>query len=119
MGFALTCVVLSFVLLAAHFSRHDLSLLAPLCLAIPLLLLVRREWVPGLLQLLLIVGALEWLRTTLFLAAQRLDTGQPWLRMALILAVVVLFTLGSAMLLRTAAVRHHYGPELDRESTKQ
>ena len=40
MGFALTCVVLSFVLLAAHFSRHDLSLLAPLCLAIPLLLLV-------------------------------------------------------------------------------
>ena len=110
-GLALTTAVVSFILLAAHFSRHDLALLAPLFLFIPLLLLVRRRWVPGLLQILLIVGALEWLRTALFLAAQRMDTGEPWLRMALILVVVVLFTFGSAMLLRTAGVRRLYGPD--------
>jgi len=112
-GLAYTCVVVSFLLLAAHFSRHDLSLLAPLCLAIPLLLLVRRSWVPGLLQLLLLVGVLEWLRTVLFLAAQRMDTGDPWLRMGLILAAVALFTFASAMLLRTEAVRSRYSADLE------
>ena len=104
-------VFVSFLLLAAHFSRNGAPLLAVLCLALPLLLLVRRRWVPRLLQLLLFVGALEWLRAALALAARRLDAGEPWIRMGVILATVALFTFASAMLLRTTRLRRRYGLE--------
>ncbi len=110
-GLMLTPVVLSFVLLAAHFSRHDVPLLTLLCLLIPFLLLLKRPWVPRLFQLLLAIGALEWIRTAVVLARARIDAGEPWIRMALILAGVALVTTGSAVLLQSSRLRHLYGPE--------
>ncbi len=85
MWIRLTPVVLSFVLLAAHFSRHDVPVFPLLCLAMPLVLLVKKSWVPRLLQLLLALGALEWLRTAVVLSARRMDAGEAWVRMAVIL----------------------------------
>jgi hypothetical protein len=108
-GLLLSPVVLSLVVLAAHFSRHDVPALPWLCLAAPLLLFVRRPWVPRVLQLVLVAGALEWIRTTIALASQRMDTGEPWLRMVLILIVVTLVTAGSAALIETEHVRRRYG----------
>lgn len=107
-GFALTSVILSFVLLAAHFSRHDIAVLMVLSLAVPFLLLVKRPWVPRLLQVLLVIGALEWLRTAVVLAARRVDAGEPWLRMVLILAAVALVTIGAAALLQSTRVRRRF-----------
>jgi GAF domain-containing protein len=109
--FILTLVVLSFVLLAAHFSRHDVPVLTILCLLVPFLLLLKRPWVPRLLQLLLAIGALEWIRTAAVLGRQRVNAGEPWLRMALILAAVAVVTAGSAILLQTSSVQQRYGPE--------
>ena len=111
-GLILTPVVLSFVLLAAHFSRNDVPSLVLLCLLIPFILLLKRSWVPRLLQLLLGLGAVEWIRTAVVLAGRRIDAGEPWLRMALILAAVALVTAGSAFLLQTARVRRRYGTVL-------
>jgi len=79
-GLLLTPTVLTLVVLAAHFSRHDVPLLPWVCLALPLVLLVRRSWVPRLFQIVLIVGALEWLRTTAVLVSERMDAGDPWPR---------------------------------------
>ena len=107
-GLLLTPSVLSLIVLAAHFSRHDLPLLPWVCLALPLVLLVRRPWVPRSLQLVLIVGAIEWLRTTVVLMGQRMDAGQPWLRMAIILVVVALVAVGSALLLGTGRIKRRY-----------
>jgi hypothetical protein len=107
-GFALTSVILSFVLLAAHFSRHEIPILMVLSLLAPLLLFVKRPWVPRLLQLLLVLGALEWLRTAAVLAARRIDAGEPWLRMVLILAAVALVTSGAAALLQPTRVRGRF-----------
>lgn len=109
-GLALTSVVLSFVLLAAHFSRHDVPIGMALCLLAPLLLFAKRPWVPRLLQLLLVLGALEWVRTAAVLAARRLDSGEPWLRMVLILAAVALVTAGSAAFLQSTRLRHRFEP---------
>jgi hypothetical protein len=108
MALRLTPVLLSFVLLAAHFSRHAVPFVPYLCLAIPLLLLVRKTWVPRLLQVLLAVGALEWLRTAFVLAGRRVDAGEPWIRMAVILGVVALLTAGSVALLQSDRVRQRY-----------
>jgi hypothetical protein len=108
-GFALTAVILSFVLLAAHFSRHEIPFLMALSLLAPILLFVKRPWVPRLLQLLLVVGALEWVRTAAVLAARRIDVGAPWLRMVVILGAVALVTIGAAALLQSTRVRHWFG----------
>ncbi|KPK09522.1 MAG: hypothetical protein AMS20_00350 [Gemmatimonas sp. SG8_28] len=111
-GFALTSVILSCVLLAAHFSRHEIPVLVALSLLAPFLLFAKRPWVPRLLQLLLVLGALEWVRTAAVLAARRIDAGEPWLRMVLILAAVALLTSGAAALLQPTRVRSRF--EVDR-----
>lgn len=109
-GLLLAPIILSMVVLAAHFSRHDVPTLAWLCLALPLLLFVRRRWVARVLQLVLVGGALEWIRTTVALTTQRIDAGEPWLRMAIILGAVMIVTGGSALLFETGRLRRRFAP---------
>jgi hypothetical protein len=98
-------VILSCILLAAHFSRAGMSTLALMALALPLLLLVRQPWSARLLQMALLVAGFEWLRTIRSIASRRMEAGEPWLRMALILGVVTLFTWGSALVFRSPVMR--------------
>src|SRR6056297_3607242 len=84
-------VIVSLVLLAAHFYRAELPVLVGLCAFLPLLLFLRRPWVPQLFQGILVLGALEWLRTLYMLAAMRTGFDQPWGRLAVILGAVALF----------------------------
>jgi len=101
-------VILSFLVLAAHFSRHDMVVLEWVSLAVPLLLLVRRPWVPRLVRWLLVLGALEWMRTITVLVGDRVAAGEDWLRMAAILVAVATVTLVSALVFRAHTVRQRY-----------
>ena len=75
----------------------------------PLVLLaVRRPWSPRVLQVLLLVGAAEWVRTAAALAEIRLATGMPWVRMVMILGGVTLFTALSAWVFEAAPLRRFY-----------
>lgn len=106
-------VVLSFLLLAAHFLRADLVFTAGLCVAMPLLLLFRERWVPLLFQVLLVLGALEWLHTLIVFAGERMDAGRPWIRMVVILGAVMLFTALSGLVFRSNSLRSWFaGKEL-------
>jgi hypothetical protein len=100
--------LLSVLLIAAHFSRAGLNVVAGLCLALPLLLLVRRRWVARLFQGLLLLAALEWARTAVVLTMARTDLGYPWGRLALILGLVTLFTLGSIFVFRSERLSKRY-----------
>ncbi len=100
--------VISFLLLAAHFYRAGWLVLAGACLAMPLLLLLQRTWVPRLFQVLLLLGALEWLRTLYLFAAMRIAFGEPWTRLAVILGAVALFTALSALVFRSRGLRAYY-----------
>jgi hypothetical protein len=104
-------VLLSTLLLAAHFLRDGQwpIVLLVLC-AIPLLA-VRRRRAMRLVQVMLVVGALEWGRTLLALASYRLELGAPWTRMALILGAVAAFTALSALVFETRRLRRRYGVE--------
>lgn len=104
----LSPVVLSFFLLAAHFYRAGLLVPAGLCVAAPVLLLLRERWVPPLFQALLLLGAAEWLRTLYLFAQLRIEAGQPWTRLAIILGVVALLTLLSGLVFRSRALRQRY-----------
>ena len=100
---------LSCVILAAHFLRDGSTVLMCLSLAAPFLLLVKRRWALYTVQFLLLCGVLVWLETAVQLALQRMALGIPWMRMAVILAAVVLLTAYSAFLLSAEAVRERYG----------
>ena len=106
-------VIISLLLLGAHFLRAGQSILvtASLLLIIPLLL--RNAWVPRLIQLVLVLGAVEWLRTLYNVAQIRMDMGMPWTRMALILGGVALFTALSGLVFRSEGLRKKYsaGPQ--------
>jgi hypothetical protein len=94
----LTPVLLSFVVLAAHFSRAGETALAGVVLGLPLLLVLRRRWVVRVLELVLALGALEWVRTMVRLVDLRRAHGLPWLRLVAILGAVAAVTLVSALL---------------------
>lgn len=104
-------VIFSCLLLAAHFSRNDIMLLTLLSMTLPFLLLVRRPWVPRLFQVLLVVGALEWIRRLIALALERQGAGEAWVRMAAILGVVAALTASSALVFRAGGLKGRYGLE--------
>jgi hypothetical protein len=104
----LTPVFLSSLLLAAHFYRSGNLLTAILCLAVLFLLFLKKPWVPRLFQFLLILGALEWLRSLYYLAAMRIAWEQPWARLAIILGAVALFTALSALVFSSRDMRARY-----------
>lgn len=102
-------IILGFLLLAAHFFRFGQMALVALALLFPLLLLVRKRWAARVMQLALLLGAAEWARTIILFSLARMAVGHPYLRMAIILSAVALFTAGSALLFRTPALRARYG----------
>ena len=106
-------VFISLLLLAAHFFRAGQTVLAviPLILFIPLIL--REKWVPWLIQLALVLGAVEWLRTLVSVAQIRMEYDMPWARMAVILGAVALFTARSSLVFRSKGLRKRYSIELD------
>jgi len=101
-------VVLSLVLLAAHFLRAGQHVLVLLALAGIPLLAIRRRWAMRVVQAGLVLGAIEWVRTLLVLARRRLALGEPWGRLAVILGAVALLTALSALLFQTRRLRNRY-----------
>jgi hypothetical protein len=94
--------------LAAHFLR--VGALPPVVLLILLLplLALRQWWVPRLFQLVLALGAVEWLTTLVHLRALRLARGEPATRMIAILAGVAAFTLLSAALFEIPPLKRRF-----------
>lgn len=101
-------IVLSLLILAAHFLRGGALWVAVAALGLLGLLVVRRAWVARLFQVVLALGALEWIRTLVVLALRRSEQGEPFLRMTLILGAVVVVTLVSALLFETQRMRRIY-----------
>jgi len=105
-------VVLSLVILGAHFMRYGNLAGVFVFLGLIALLFVRRAWVARLMQVVLVLGALEWARTLYELAQVRAALGQPFIRMTLILGVVVAVSFCSALLFQLPPLKRIY--RLDR-----
>jgi len=101
-------VILSLVVLAAHFSRHGQPVLVYVSVAMIGLLAVPRLWAARLLQVVLLLGAAEWTRTMITLAQIRVEQGLPATRMAIILTAVALLTAASALVFRTRRARARF-----------
>jgi len=105
-------VVLSLVILGAHFMRYGHSTGVVGSMVLIALLFVRKAWAARLIQVVLILGALEWLRTIFELAQVRATLGQPFARMLVILGVVTALTVCAALLFQSPTLKRIY--RLDR-----
>jgi hypothetical protein len=104
-------VVLSVMVLGAHFLRAGNSALLAVALGLLALVFVRRPWAARTLQAALVLGAVEWMRTLVALASERLQAGQPVGRLGAILGSVAIVSALSALVFRTRRLRGWYGLE--------
>jgi hypothetical protein len=61
------------------------------------------------MQVALLLGSVEWLRSAVELVAARSAMGQPFLRLAIILGGVTVFTALSALVFRAERLRARFG----------
>jgi hypothetical protein len=101
-------VVLSLLVLGAHFMRYGNNAGVAIAAALIGLLFLRRPWVARLMQLVLVLGALEWLLTLYGLIELRAAMNQPYARMTIILGTVALFTLCSGLVFQTKSLKTVY-----------
>jgi hypothetical protein len=104
----ITLYIVAVLLIAAHFLRFGNYVAVALCLATPLLFLVRQRWSLLLLQGLAYVAGVIWLATAWQIVHMRLAFGQPWLRAAAILVVVAAITALAGVLLRSHSLQVRY-----------
>lgn len=100
---------LSLIVLGAHFLRAGNLVMVVLVLVLLGLLGARRSWAARTVQIALLLGAVEWARTLVALAAWRSQAGEPMLRLVLILGGVALWTALSALLFQAPRLRTRYG----------
>ena len=96
------------VLLAAHFSRADNNILAILALGIPFLLLIKKKWVIDVLQGVSYLSAVVWLYGGYQYIQLRIEAGDDWLRLLLIMGVIALYSAWSGYWLRSAKIEEAY-----------
>lgn len=101
-------VILSLVVLGAHFMRDDNSAGVVGSGVLIALLIVRQPWVARLIQVALVLGALEWAWTLFDLLQVRAVLGQPYIRMVVILGVVAAVTFISALLFQSRTLKRLY-----------
>ena len=102
-------VVLSVILLAAHFLYAGYSILVFIVLASLLILFIRKPWAARIIQIELVLGGIEWIRAALNYVEIRQANNMPWTRLAIILGSVALVTFASALVFRSRSLKERYG----------
>jgi hypothetical protein len=100
--------VIGLLLLAAHFFRGDHLLVALVSFLAIFLVFVRRPWAARTIEVCLALGSVEWLRSTISLVLSRSEMGEPFLRLAIILGGVTVFTALSSLVFRTSRLKDHF-----------
>ena len=102
-------IILSAIILGAHYLRSGPFILVILSILFPALLFIKQEWAARLVQIILLFGMFEWIRTLFILVAERQLLGEPWGRMAIILGAVALLSGSSALIFSfSSSVRKKY-----------
>jgi len=105
----LTLIILSLLLLMAHFLRSGSVLLLFGAFVVLVMLAARRPWAARVAQVTLVLGALEWIRTLVSAAGARMRAGEPVARLAIILGVVAAVTAAAAVMFETKRLRRVFG----------
>lgn len=91
------------LLMAAHLFRANLLILMIISLLIPFVTIIKSKISLRIVQITLVIYSLEWIRTMISYVAERMENGDNWLRLAIILSVVALANLLSILALKNRA----------------
>ena len=98
-------VIICFMLMAAHFGRANILLLQIVSLLIPFLLFWKSKLSAILLQGLLLLSGIEWIRTLILIAKERIEIGEDWQRSAIILGIVAILDFVTILVFRTKVMK--------------
>ena len=104
-------VILSLLLIAAHLLRAGNVPAAVTAALATAIVFVRRRWAAQLLQVMLALATIEWVRALLDLSSHRVERGEPWVRPAVILGSAAALTAISLILLFMRRARAWYRVE--------
>jgi hypothetical protein len=76
---------------------------------IPLVLFWKHKLTPRIIQAVLIILGLEWIRTIVFYTKIRMENAEDWLRLVIILAAVTLIHFATVLIFRTSYMKKRYG----------
>lgn len=100
--------ILSLIAIGAHCFRAGNYLGMAVVLGLVALLAVRKSVAARAVQLGLLFGAALWIRTAFRIRAVRIEDGQPWMRMAIILGAVAVITALSGLSFRSARLKRWF-----------
>lgn len=108
MPFRIALVIVTALLIAAHFLRNGGIILTLLSALSPLLLLIRKRWVLYLLQTCAYLSAAVWASTAIELIRGHIAEGRSWTASAIILGAVTVLTIFAGLSLNSAAFKNAY-----------
>ena len=101
--------ILALLTIGAHYMRYGLYPLTAILVALLPLLFIGRRWVARLMQIVLVIAAIEWVTVLNDIITERVMEGQPYQKSVFILGGTALFTLCAAGLFQTPRLRQRYG----------
>ena len=101
-------LILGDLLFAAHVLRFYGLIPALIVLAFMFTLLIRKEIVLMLWQLLFVISSLIWILATIDFIRFRLAEGLPWLRLLIIMSLLVFFSIFNIFWVRRKAFRDKF-----------
>ena len=101
-------IIICSLIMAAHLGRANMFILQILSLLIPFLLIWKSKISARAIQLFLLVFGLEWIRTLLHYANLRIDNGEEYIRLVLILGVIAIINFATILVFRTKNMKEIY-----------
>ncbi len=101
-------LVLSLLLLSAHFLRYGYIPLVISILLFPIILIFKKPAAARATQIILLLGTVEWIRTTVSTIIFREHIQQSWGRYLIIMASVALFTFISVFVFFSKNLKMRY-----------
>ncbi len=99
------------LLMAAHLGRSNMFVLQYISLLIPFILIWKNKISAIVMQLFLIIYGFEWIRTIFYYSRKRIENGEDWLRLAIILGMVALLNFVTVLVFRSKSMKQRYGLE--------
>ena len=106
--FQLIPVIISMLLIGAHFLRSENLVFTAVSLILLFGLFIRHPLPARILQLALFLSTVEWVRTAFILTSVRLDAGLAWTRLAFILGAVACFSFASIFVFFSKTLKERY-----------
>ena len=94
--------------MAAHLSRANMIVLMVISLLFPFILFWKSKISARAIQIVLVLFGLEWIRTLIYYARIRIENGEDWLRLALILGAVAIFNFTIILIYRSRYMIERY-----------